>query len=110
MSFPWHRLVHAGLAVGILCALAGCRVAPIQSQPAVAHSPKVAHSDVVVYLTASGWHTGIALPVGAIHGPLRALLPDFPGAGYLLFGWGDRDYYMMKEPTAFDALRASHSA
>jgi uncharacterized protein (TIGR02117 family) len=88
------------LAAGILPALAGCRVAPVPV------SPEPPGRDVTVYLTASGWHTGIALPVNAIQGPLRALLRDFPGADYLLFGWGDRDYYMAKGPTGADALRA----
>jgi hypothetical protein len=55
---------------------------------------------------APGWHTEIALPVGAMHGPLNAVTPDFPGARYLSFGWGERNYYMARAPTFADAMKA----
>lgn len=69
-------------------------------------SPTPPRRDVTVYVTASGWHTGIALPTRLINGPLRKLLPSFPGADHLLIGWGERDYYMAEEPNSGDALRA----
>ena len=59
-----------------------------------------------MYLIGAGWHTEIALPIHAIHGPLNALTPDFPGSQYLLFGWGERNYYMARAPTFGDAMRA----
>jgi uncharacterized protein (TIGR02117 family) len=61
---------------------------------------------VTIYLIAAGWHTEIALPVHAIHDPLRAVTPDFPGAQYLTFGWGERNYYMARAPTVGDAMSA----
>ena len=64
------------------------------------------HADVTLYLTAAGWHTGLVVPVDRLNGPWRTLLRDFPGATYLWFGWGERNYYMTAEPTAVDALRA----
>ena len=66
----------------------GCQPPPLPA------SPDVPRHDVTVYLIASGWHTEIALPVRAVTGPLRTLTGDFPNAHYLLFGWGERDYYM----------------
>jgi uncharacterized protein (TIGR02117 family) len=57
-------------------------------------------------LIAAGWHTEIALPVDAIHDPLRTVTPDFPGARYLSFGWGERNYYMARAPTVGDAMSA----
>lgn len=42
----------------------------------------------------------------AIHEPLLAVAPDFPGAQYLSFGWGERNYYMASAPTVSDAMSA----
>lgn len=61
---------------------------------------------VAIYLIAAGWHTEIALPVHAIQDPLRAVTSDFPGAQYLSFGWGERNYYMTPAPTVGDAMNA----
>src|SRR5262249_13269231 len=55
---------------------------------------------------AAGWHTEIALPIHAIHDPLRAVTPDFPSSQYLAFGWGERNYYMARAPTVGDAMSA----
>jgi Protein of unknown function (DUF2459) len=44
--------------------------------------------------------------VGVIKGPLAALKAEFPSAGYLVFGWGARDYYMARNPGIGDILRA----
>jgi len=41
-----------------------------------------------------GWHTDIALPAAAFSGPLAALAREFPGERFLVFGFGDRVYYM----------------
>jgi hypothetical protein len=37
---------------------------------------------------------------------LTALKPEFPGASYLVFGWGARDYYMARNPGIGDILHA----
>ena len=52
----------------------------------------------VVYVVSGGWHTELGLPLAEISGPLVVLKPDFPGARYLVFGWGARDYYMASNP------------
>ena len=85
---------------GVLLSSAGCRSI---RQPSY---PKLSCYDRTAYLIASGWHTEIGLPVPATSGRLRALTRVFPGSRYLLFGWGERDYYMARTPTAADALRA----
>jgi uncharacterized protein (TIGR02117 family) len=59
-----------------------------------------------IFLVAAGWHTEIVLPVDAIHAPLQAVTPEFPGARYLSFGWGERNYYMARSPTVGDAMSA----
>lgn len=38
--------------------------------------------------------------------PLKAVTPDFPGAQYLSFGWGERNYFMARAPTFGDAMSA----
>jgi uncharacterized protein (TIGR02117 family) len=95
-----RALLGTCLAVGASQALAGCGSTPSPSyQEALA-------GDVAIYLIAAGWHTEIALPIDAIHGPLRAVAPDFPGGRYLSFGWGERNYYMARAPTVGDAMGA----
>jgi uncharacterized protein (TIGR02117 family) len=58
------------------------------------------------YVAALGWHTEIGLGTFAITGPLASLERGFPDAHYLMFGWGERDYYMAAEPGSGDLLRA----
>lgn len=55
---------------------------------------------------AGGWHTELALPRDALAGELTMLAPRFPGARYLVFGWGARDFYMARNPDLGDVLRA----
>src|SRR5260370_40269945 len=93
-------LLRVCLAASTLQTLVGCRstLLPTYQEPP--------SGGVTMYLIAGGWHTEIALPIRAIHDPLRALTPDFPGSQYLLFGWGERNYYMARAPTFRDAMRA----
>jgi uncharacterized protein (TIGR02117 family) len=64
-----------------------------------------ARSETVTVI-AGGWHTELALPRDALAGELTALAPRFPGARYLVFGWGARDFYMARDPDLGDVLRA----
>jgi uncharacterized protein (TIGR02117 family) len=93
-------LLGASLAAGTLQTLPGCRSTP---SPTYQEAPG---DGVTIYVIAAGWHTEIALPVDVIHDPLRAVTPDFPGARYLSFGWGERNYYMARAPTVGDAMSA----
>jgi uncharacterized protein (TIGR02117 family) len=99
-SLPTRRILTVWLAAGMLPTLMGCQKA---SPAAGRHS---ARADVTAYVIAAGWHTDIAMPVSAIAGPLQAVTHDFPSARSLRFGWGERDYYMARQPTVGDALRA----
>ena len=93
-------LVRAFLAASPLHTLAGCSSTPL---PTYQEAPG---GGVTTYLIAAGWHTEIALPIHDIHDPLRAVTPDFQNAQYLAFGWGERNYYMARAPTAGDAMSA----
>lgn len=61
----------------------------------------------IIFVIAGSWHTELALPIGSIAAPLKALMPQFPGARYLVFGWGARGYYMARHPGFEDLLRAA---
>ncbi len=53
-----------------------------------------------------GWHTDIALPAEALSGPTAGLLEAFPGVRFLVFGFGDRAYYMAHGEPFFGMLAA----
>jgi uncharacterized protein (TIGR02117 family) len=63
--------------------------------------------NVPIYVIAGGWHTELALPRESLRGRLTVLADAFPGMGYLVFGWGQRNYYMAREPTIGDLLGAA---
>lgn len=63
--------------------------------------------DRAVMVISTGWHTDIILRASDI--PREALpeIADFPDARYVMFGWGDRDYYMTPEPGLWITLKAA---
>lgn len=95
-----RALLGACLAAGTAQTLVGCAPTPSPTYR------EAAGDGVTIYLIAAGWHTEIALAVDVIPDPLRAVVPDFPGARYLSFGWGERNYYMARAPTVGDAMNA----
>jgi uncharacterized protein (TIGR02117 family) len=65
--------------------------------PATAPDPPsktAAVPTVRIYLLRRGWHTDVVLPVAGLPPPLAAITADFPGARYLIFGFGDRHYVL----------------
>lgn len=74
----------------------------ITAAPAGAADP----APSVIYVISNGWHTEIGVPAERLTGPLALLGPAFPGARYLVFGWGQRAFYMAARPTWTEALRA----
>lgn len=78
--------------------LAGCAVMPIAAP--------VPDGTATIYVVNRGWHTDIGLPVEAVSGPLAALKTTFPGVRYMVFGFGERRYYMARSPDAGEMLGA----
>jgi uncharacterized protein (TIGR02117 family) len=84
----------------LCCGVSGCAWSPVE--PYAGDAPK----RQTLYVIASGWHTEIGLPAAAMSGPLAALREAMPGARYVVFGWGQRDYYMAPNPGLGDLLGA----
>jgi hypothetical protein len=54
-------------------------------------------SDIdTIYVVRRGWHIDLGFTVPELVAPLGAVTGEFPGARYLLFGFGDRRYLMAK--------------
>ena len=62
--------------------------------------------DAAISVIERGWHTDISLPAQEVSGPLAALKTEFPGARFLVFGFGERTYYMSKDKTFGEMLAA----
>lgn len=95
-----RRILLTACLAGGASLILGCQPAPLPAWP------KRPRRDVTIYLIARGWHTEIALPVRSLSGPLWTLTRDFPGASYISFGWGEREYYMAQQPGPGGAVRA----
>lgn len=53
-----------------------------------------------------GWHTGLVVPVAALGASRARLSGWFPHDRYLVFGWGERHFYMAAHPGMGTELRA----
>jgi hypothetical protein len=73
------------LCVALLAACAGMPQPP-------AGAPADARPGL--YVVRRGWHVDIALDAADLTGPLAAMRREFPGARYLVFGFGDRGYLL----------------
>ena len=64
----------------------------------------------IVYVVAHGWHAGIVVPRDRQPVLAWPVAADFPDAEYLEVGWGDKDFYMSREPDSGMALKAALGA
>jgi hypothetical protein len=78
---------------------AGCTTPPPVAMPA-------ATDDQTITIIERGWHTDIGLRADRITGPLATLVQASPGARFLVFGFGDRAYYMSREEDLEQTLAA----
>lgn len=60
-----------------------------------------------VYLVRRGWHVDIGFATSQLPMPLASLGADFPGARYLVFGFGDRRYLLAPQRNTFNMIAAS---
>jgi uncharacterized protein (TIGR02117 family) len=62
--------------------------------------------EATIYVVGRGWHTDIGLPVEEVAGPLASLERDFPGVRFMVFGFGERDYYIGRSEGSGEMLTA----
>lgn len=91
----WCKALCAALVAGWL---AGCATAP--------RDAPVPYGEATIYVVGRGWHTDIGLPVSEVTGPLASLERDFPGVRFMVFGFGEREYYMARNEGAGEMLAA----
>ena len=84
-------LMRSALALTTL-ALAACSTVSLRNTEVAAGTD--AGQPVVIYVIKRSWHTDIGFDAADLHLPLASLRQQLPGAGYLLFGFGDRHYFM----------------
>jgi len=89
------------VTLALACSFGGCAWSPVE--PYVGRVP--AHQNL--YVVASGWHTEIGIPADALSGPVASLRNALPDARYFVFGWGQRDYYMARQPGLGDLVGAA---
>ena len=91
---------RVGASVAALVAgwLAGCATAPLDAP--------VPYGEATIYIVGRGWHTDIGLSVSEVPGPLASLERDFPGVRFMVFGFGEREYYMGRNEGAGEMLAA----
>lgn len=80
--------------------LAGC--ASTRVRPYTGKAPNT----LTAYLVVEGGHSELVLPARQIPGRLAVFRHDFPDARFISFGWGERAYFMARNPTAGETLRA----
>jgi uncharacterized protein (TIGR02117 family) len=59
-----------------------------------------------IYVVSRGWHTDIGLAVDAVSGPLASLEDGLPGIRFMVFGFGERAFYMAHDENSFTMLGA----
>jgi uncharacterized protein (TIGR02117 family) len=88
---PMRKLLTAA-SLGAALLLAACGGNPPAAEPP--QTPVAAPPMTTVYVLRRGRHTDLVLPADQVQGPLAALNADFPGARYLVYGFGDRQYVL----------------
>ncbi len=77
--------------------LSGCGTPPPSALPTAGAS---------VTVIERGWHTDVGLAADQLAGPLARLREAYPGARFLVFGFGDRAFYMSRQETLGETLAA----
>ncbi|MGH7305350.1 MAG: DUF2459 domain-containing protein [Candidatus Rokuibacteriota bacterium] len=70
-------------------------------------SPAGAAPAVPVWVVDHGWHTAIVIRRSDVDSTIWPEVNDFPGAAAIEVAWGDREFYMAADPTAWLAVKAA---
>ncbi|HTW26252.1 MAG TPA: DUF2459 domain-containing protein [Acetobacteraceae bacterium] len=74
--------------------------------PAASEAAPQAPATDTVYVVGRGWHTDIGLPTAETGPSLAGPASDFPGARYLVFGFGEKGYLLSRDRGLFEMLTA----
>ncbi len=97
-----HAWRAAFAALALLGGLSGCVAVPLA--PASSEARPDART---LHVVSHGWHTGIVLRGADVRADAWPARGDFPGAGYLEVGWGNRAYYQAPDAGVWLALKAA---
>ena len=84
--------------------LAACSARPLETASPAA--PIITPPPADLYLLRRGRHTDLIVPVENLDPHLSSLLPDVPGARYLVFGFGDKQYVLAFHQNLWHTLLA----
>ena len=98
---PGFRAGLALLVAALFCYACAGTITPSQL-PVASGAPPYQY----FYLVSHGWHTGVVLRRADIPATLWPESRDFPTAGYLEVGWGERDFYQTPGAGSGLALQA----
>lgn len=92
----------------ILCIvlLASCLVSACTTVAPGAVEPGVAARQYRIQLVNFGWHTGVAVSTENLRPFLGHFGGDFDQATWLIFGWGDREFYEARAVDSGMSIRA----
>src|ERR671918_737324 len=98
----WSLLPHRTGATLLLCLACSCAIpaAEVQLRGEAEKARRI-------FVTRSGWHSGIVIKRSDISERDLPELKDFPDADYLEFGWGDWDYFQAPDPGIGLAFKAA---
>ena len=69
--------------------------------------PRCADDTAILYVLSNGWHTSIGLRSSDARGTaLGEIAAEFPNSDYLVFGWGEEEYYRAPKVTAWITFKA----
>ncbi len=89
--------------IAALLILAGCARPPASAsatpRPLITPGPALG-------VVREGWHTGLIVPEAELTGTLKLLRAQLPPAPFVVIGWGQRRYYMARDPGLLTGLAA----
>ncbi len=97
-----HRWNYAGLLWFVLWLISAC------AEPLTPQSHRGGDNlAATIFVVHDGWHSAVVLKTTDLSPEMLPELRDFPGAEYLEFSWGDREYFPHPDPGVGLALKAA---
>jgi uncharacterized protein (TIGR02117 family) len=80
---------------------AGC------AAPGPDRAPATVEPSLAVWVVDHGWHTAVVVRRADVDPAIWPEVRDFPDSVLVEIAWGDRDFYMATDPTAWLAVKAA---